>query len=336
MAIEFEIKYLRSTDVEVFPSGFRNSEFIKSKLTSEENLTSYVGKLSKHKINHTRVFCDPYDSDKIIIVLGGYVFRVNKSAFNSITDGYKYAFICLRDKASSASTDKLAYGKVLANIGDTYSCLDSQVIPSSESSEESKPYYEFRGLGFANSLPSESQYPGHITIFCDNYISSTSITPYVNSSLGTVLSASEIYNDDGDGSNLRNITEHFTTDSISVGDIGSGPLFYTTPDALIYIGNNEGSSCSMYIENTSIDFDSEPGNYSTININNGRVNIDNVSVSFTSNSNISGDLSIADGVIPMIKSDESGETKKIFDYDAYNKKLVLRFVWQDPRFTRVN
>lgn len=141
-----DTKFIKSKSIEVFPSGFRGTGFGGSKLTSEKNITK-LNILSYNKDNNNQVYEDPDDSTKIIFILHGYYFRVDK---NAIPENTKYAYIKIMKTTTETelSADEDQLGPVLAKIGGTTAkdVLDAKNGDSND----------FYGLGFCeveNDIP---------------------------------------------------------------------------------------------------------------------------------------------------------------------------------------
>lgn len=90
------ISYIKSADIEVFPSGYRDSQFIAAKRTSEENLTSR--RISGNPDNAN--YCFETDGGaNIELYLAGYRFKFSKIALvaalnlNALKSQTIYAFI---------------------------------------------------------------------------------------------------------------------------------------------------------------------------------------------------------------------------------------------------
>lgn len=140
---------LSSDEVTVFPAGFRGQSYIKSKLTTEDNLTTFA-KISSNRLNNNQVFSDPDNQDNLIIYIRGYYFNVPKTSIPEPSASPKtlYAFIRLYNRRNNV-------GYTLANAFETGNSvnLDAQ---SDLGSEESY----FNGLAFCTELlniPNNSQ-----------------------------------------------------------------------------------------------------------------------------------------------------------------------------------
>ena len=73
--INSAIKYLRSDDVKMFPSSFRQSKYVEAKATSEEAFTTL--KTISNNINNQN-YAYEEASDSIVIYLNGYRFKIKK------------------------------------------------------------------------------------------------------------------------------------------------------------------------------------------------------------------------------------------------------------------
>lgn len=135
---------IASDKIDVFPSGFRAQKFVKSKLTTEENLTQ-LALLSSNKLNNNQIFENPYDNNKLIIYIKGYYFNIDKNAFPDAGElSNAYAFIRVAEKDDNSNI-----GPVLINAftdGDEKLVLDRNAGDSK---------YEFLGLGFCTGRPEE-------------------------------------------------------------------------------------------------------------------------------------------------------------------------------------
>ena len=85
------INTVSSDKINVFPAGFRNQQYNKSKYTTEDNLVLF-NLLSSNLNNHNQIFTDPYDSRRTILYIGGYYFNV---LTESIPNSSYYAYIRL-------------------------------------------------------------------------------------------------------------------------------------------------------------------------------------------------------------------------------------------------
>lgn len=139
------MEFVKSEKIEVFPSGFRDPQFIKAKLTSEENLTAFVSNFPNRLNNE--IYIEESDGG-VIIGIDGYVFKLLKS---DIPSGALYAGIKLRAEANDNTA--LPYGAVLANLH-----TSSNSVLDTPNDNESEADLYFRGLGFSNNTSGFDKY----------------------------------------------------------------------------------------------------------------------------------------------------------------------------------
>ena len=134
---------IKSSNITVFPSGFRGQGYNKSKFTTEDNLTTFA-QISSNLNNNNQVFRDPYDASNIIIYIKGYYFNVKEE--NIPTDGSNpvYAFIRLCKKGDNV-------GYVLSNAYSSKTdSKDSSVRYTLDATEGSDDV--FYGLSFCTAI----------------------------------------------------------------------------------------------------------------------------------------------------------------------------------------
>lgn len=189
--------YPKSDCIEVFPSGFRGAEYIKAKLTSEENLTSFAGKLSADKYNNRFVMRDPADSNYFILGLDGYEFRVTcEEYWRLISQGGYVAHIRLRENDTTTG-DTLAYGSVLDNLSNPGSTLDELGADGE---------YHFMGLEFLSGKPDDPDNEIWMDVSADNSMR---------------LSSNEVRNYPTGNA----LTEQFNTKSLGLMDSNTGVCY---------------------------------------------------------------------------------------------------------------
>lgn len=135
--------YIKSDNVEVFPSGFRGPAYINSKLTTEDYIRS-LRTISSHSENNNFFIGDPYDVNCLIISIRGYLFRLNLSYLTSLllNETNVWAYITLRTISS--------VGTVLANSQDGAQSQLDTIIDNVEC---------FTGIVFSDSDPTQFETP---------------------------------------------------------------------------------------------------------------------------------------------------------------------------------
>ena len=154
--------YLQSDHVkDIFPAGFRSSEYATASQTTEQHLTQYKI-LSANPQNNTFLIINPLNDAEYILGIYGYGFFIDKSHLDKLVEDstIQYAHLALR-KIGNTDTSKLStIGLVIANgayligDGDDTSSIIHPLDQKLNNSDNSGLTY-FKGLILTDSEATE-------------------------------------------------------------------------------------------------------------------------------------------------------------------------------------
>lgn len=210
--------FFESTKIDVYPAGFRSQEFIKSKITSENNLTE----ISK-QLNNTIAL----KGLNYIVKLDGYVFTFDVSDLRTLLDaqtGEVYCTIAYRELSDVGNV----LAPILDNNDETVVCLDVGG--------------EFKGLAIevgehSGDLVTEGSDTSRRSLLIGKFESNT-FTPYFSLHLGQ--------NTFSNGKNTISEGYYANTsgdDSISIGNNAS-----VIGNSAIALGNNAKVSADEAVQ----------------------------------------------------------------------------------------
>ena len=299
------IKYLQSTDIVMFPSAFRNAYNPESKLTTEENITSLMTRLSP--LNNPSYIIEYNETSKFMSInLRGYYFEFNFNNLVSAMDSSAtkiYAFIKLLQNPDYATNeDNQAFKALrLSRIEDT--TQTNKILDNNNG---------FEGLGFISDL-TDTDYVGVTEIDeADTYylliaekISGSWVIPDASR---LKFISSEI-----DGGNRKPLSKYFETNDIKV-------------SGTIYVGDKTIITDDIETQNIKSKGDLEVSGTATINTVtiNGAATLKN-SLSVTGNVNVNNDkfkVTASSGAVTSKSSITSGTFVKATSVIKIGNKCI--------------
>lgn len=238
--------YLQSDHVkDIFPAGFRSSEYATASQTTEQHLTQYKI-LSANPQNNTFLIINPLNDAEYILGIYGYVFFIDKSHLDKLVEDstIQYAHLALR-KIGNTDTSKLStIGLVIANgayligDGDNTSSIIHPLDQKLNNSDNSGLTY-FKGLILTdseakelNNLKIDESDPNsedYYTIYTYTFNVSEEGDKRVIIPTNLRLDASEIrtisYDEKGNKiATNTSIDEEFTTDKLNVENLTANKI----------------------------------------------------------------------------------------------------------------